>query len=245
MSYVLIWENNMLPGGRRGQTGGHSWVGHASMNIGDTFNPQSLGFDDTWTNYVSWIPYTSDDVKEKRVLGYAAKSAGGSNGNFLQDLYYETYWPDHVIHIPDTGDLLAAEAKWKEVWAAKRASYKMATENCSDIVAKVMKAAGFSGSGAGGWWKQHNLVWTPNKVRKFALAAGGQYQTFSQFMSVLIPAGIKLSDFVDPATGTTVQYVRDGLFSTFRTPSGCKFNNDKTYKETEDVIELVSLPEVP
>lgn len=221
MSLIYIWENNILPGGRMTLARGHKWVGHASMNISDTLDPLGNGLLGDWDNHVSWVPADVDGVAEKRVKGYAASSGGGNLSHIVHDVQYETYWPDHVIHIPDAGrDLLRAQAVWNEIRNRPRATYKMLTESCSTVVARVMRAAGFSGNA----WTDHSLIWTPIKVRKFALAAGGTYLTFAQFAGHLVNAGLNDGSFSDPDTGLLISNTRDGQFTTLRGPRGPRHN---------------------
>ncbi len=223
MSLIYVWENNVLGMGRSK----HSWVGHASMNIGDELDSLGNGVLADWDDHVSWVPAEVEGVGEKRKKGYAASSGGGRIPHVISDVEYETYWPDHVIHIPDGGrDLLKARATWTQIAIQPRATYKMLSRNCSDIVAKVMRAAGFRGSA----WVKHNLIWTPINIRDYALAAGGRYLTMAEFEDVLDAANLEPDDFVDE-NNLPIGRTRDGRFTTLRGPTGPRHNPDKAFRK--------------
>ena len=223
MSLVYIWENNLLPGGRTKLTGGHTWVGHASMNIGDALDPLPTEQAAVANMHVSWVPGGDSDVKEKRLKGYALQSSGTNISHIVYDVGYETYWPDHVIQLPDgKADLLKAQAAWKDIRTQPGAAYKMLNFSCSTVVAKVLKAGGFS---AGSVWADNNLVWTPIKVRDFALDAGGKMLTFVEFVTILSKVNLKDADFTAlDDKSDVIRNTRDGQFTTLRGPSGPKHN---------------------
>ncbi len=215
MSTVIIWENNMLPGGRskcaEGKT--RKWPGHSCMNIGDVWLP--FGGDNV-DNYVSWWP------GGKRETGTKARMEGAKGGgvtakaspktNFCLDVMAERYLPDHIIRLPsDPGKVTKMQAAWNEIRGKDDAHYRFLYKNCSTIVARVLRAGGFSAS----LWSDHSLVWTPNKVKKFADGAGGTRLTWAALLAELKGVGVTETDLGG------IRQARDRRFCTSGAP--CKF----------------------
>ena len=128
MSIIVIWENNLLAGGRQKNTNGHGWVGHAAMLIGDDWGALPANGE----NYVSWWP----DGGAKPGESVAAEP----NKHLVNDIRSEGYLPDHFIQLPDTqAGVLEMKATWNAIRSKQHAHYKMVSKNCSMIVARVMR----------------------------------------------------------------------------------------------------------
>ena len=156
MATVLIWNNNMFGSG-------HHYTGHAAMNITDHWAQYGSANSD---NYVSWIP--ADNKKRWLVR------SGQDNPTFVKDLEFEEgYVPDHIIRL----NLLSSsqmDSCWKNI-RQNSGKYHMTGQNCSDMVAKVLKAGAEGGAYKGKYSLRHHLIWTPLKVKRLALDYMGKY----------------------------------------------------------------------
>src|SRR5688572_5390805 len=102
MSTVFVWADNML-------TTGHSWPGHAAVNIGG-FTPPAAGI----ANYVSWWPGGGDDPGDQGKK--KPRELADPEPNIVEDICLETYLPDYIIRLNETwGQRNAMQAKWNEV----------------------------------------------------------------------------------------------------------------------------------
>jgi hypothetical protein len=79
--------------------------------------------------------------------------------------------------------------------------------------------------------KDNNLVWTPIKVRDFALAAGGKYLSMAEYQDYLDSALLNPTNFVDDK-GVPIGRTRDGKFTTLRGPTGPRHNPDKPFQKS-------------
>ena len=220
MSIVVIWENNMLPGGRARHTNGHDWCGHAALLIGDNWGPFAGA---TGDNYVSWWPQGEAGPLDTR--------PAATNPHLVNDINAERYLPDHFIQLPDRAvDVLEMRATWNAI-RAPGGQYRMVRNNCSTIVARVMRSGGYTAGGLlSAMWYDHSCVWTPNKVRKFALRAGGTTMLWSTVRTALTNLGIPAEQY-----GANRQ-VRDGQFCTSVATRGdaaaataIRFNSGRAY----------------
>lgn len=203
MAWVLIWEDNMY-------TFGRSWMGHAALNMGTTWSSDPYNGN---PNYVSYVPGDEfDDTKD--ALGRTAglkmladgsgekaedkvgavgnmkkgvMAPGGANSNFLDDLSFEGYLPDHILKI-DKLNVGKMRAKWTEINANKDRKYRAVWENCSTIVAGVLVAGEISVTS----YARHALFWTPRKIHQLVKAAGGAETKWRSFLTTeLNPIGVK------------------------------------------------------
>lgn len=161
MATLIIWNNHMYPG--------NSYPGHAALNITDdwTRNAQS-------SCYVSWWP---DD-------GEKLKPRASPQLNISQDLALEGYAPDHILHIPNMlrGRMMS---KWAAISNDPSKVYRFYRQNCSTIVAQVMK----EGSQLGSALQRNNLIWTPLKCLRLGQAMGGVELRWDKFLDQLSKAG--------------------------------------------------------
>lgn len=221
MSTVIIWENNMLSGGRSKCADGKTrkWPGHASMNIGDVW--QRLGEDNT-DNYVSWWPGGKRDTSKSAQAGAAITKQGvTANGvakhNLCLDIIKEGYLPDHIIRLDVTeGQIRNMQAKWNEIRHKEGANYRFVVKNCSTIVARVLRAGNLTVGGATGWWRNHSMIWTPNKIKEMADGAGGNRMTWAALWAELQRSGIDITSDLG-----MVSKARDKRFCSCGAP--CKF----------------------
>jgi len=174
MAVVLIWNNNNHSLG-----GGHDVTGHSSMNITDNWVDRSHN---NGKNYVSWWPGES----KKELFGHSKGRKGGVEAeNFMEDIKDEGgYAPDHVIKIDNKSiDTQAMLSKWAEIRGKENAHYRYLRKNCSTIVARVLRVGTKSGSG----WHRHSTIWTPLKVKRFALDIGGKELDWISFVEEISP----------------------------------------------------------
>lgn len=201
MSYVIIWENNLIS---KDRCATHTWPGHAALNISDEWEPKGKG---VYENYVSFWPKIGAGFSDKRenVLG---SQAGSTNPGIVADIHSETYLPDHVFHLPDTPAQVLA---MKGAWAALKEGlpdYQNLRANCSTVVAKILRKGGFSAGALSGLYYDHSMIWTPIKVRKMVLKAGGKTTSWADLWSTkLVNAGYALGDL-----GSYTK-ARDGKFT--------------------------------
>jgi hypothetical protein len=176
MATILIWNNNNHSLG-----GGHDVTGHSAMNITDNWVE---GASDNGRNYVSWWP----GEQKKELLGHSkGRKFGVEASNFLEDIKDEGgYAPDHIIRVDNKSiDTNAMLAKWSEIRNKENAHYRYLRKNCSTIVARVMRTGTKSGSG----WYRHSTIWTPLKVKRFALDIGGKeldWLSFTEEISTFV-----------------------------------------------------------
>lgn len=158
---VIIWNNHEHP------FGGHTYPGHAALSIRDRWDQDAFFMD-----YVSWWPNEGDDRRAT------------PNQTFLHDLKEEGYAPDHVIHVTGLNET-AMKAAWMQILNSVR-EYGFLRHNCSTIVARVLKA----GSSAGGVLLRNNAIWTPLKVKRLALAMGGQKMSYGWLLFEMKKLGL-------------------------------------------------------
>jgi hypothetical protein len=185
MSFVVLWANNVV-------TTGHAWPGHAAMNIG----PLKVRRRTEPEEYVSWWPLTTETKTE---------SARGTNHeHVIDDVCSEGYLPDYVFRLADDdGRNLRMRAVWNEIRRKRGAHYRLYAKNCSTIVARVLRAGGFTaGGGVSGAWREHSLIWTPLKIATYVEKAGGTLLTWDQFRGVLTEVGINTGDFISNVVGS-------------------------------------------
>ncbi len=163
MATVVIWNNNIVSA-KFGM--GHDTIGHAAMNITDTWVTYGTNND---IDYVSWWPDESN--------------GGMASDSFLDDIKDEEgYAPDHVIRIARNAlDLPVMLAAWQSIRTKNGANYKFYKKNCSTIVARVIRAGTKKGSLA----KRHSALWTPLQVKRLALAVGGEELNWLDFVDEL------------------------------------------------------------
>ena len=165
MTTVLIWNNKMYHG-----PGGHEYSGHAAMSIDDDW--RQLG---QQASYVSWWP---EKDSEGHNTGFSKPKMSVSD-----DFAAEGYAPDHIIKIAGL-DTRAMMGKWQDTKNKPNSSYKFYRKNCSTIVGRVLS----EGSSKGGL-SRVNLIWTPLKVKRLALAMGGTTKTWHEFLKELVVSG--------------------------------------------------------
>ena len=226
MAYVIVWENNTFGQAIKGQ----SWPGHVSMSVTDYLKEK-----DDHHEYVSWCPSkqvtrvrnayvpamnlfgnaspahvaTETESVSVRSKGGAGKSRAVLGTSIVEDIIYEGFLPDHVIHLPTTLDqerqmrnewsLIAQYAQYSRtrtsLFSAPKevtASYREFRKNAATVVSRVLHAGGFH---ARKWAVDSNWAWTPADVAKLARKAGGTNITWTAFLSVLNTGGITPADF--------------------------------------------------
>ncbi|WP_426954680.1 hypothetical protein [Muricoccus radiodurans] len=146
MTVVVIWNNNLA--------GSQTYVGHSSMLIGKTWSR-------TKPSYVSYWPENGAGLFDSENSLVAR--------NFLKDLEFEGYAPDHVIQIHDLNTALM-QAEWDLIRLKQNGHYQMVRKNCSTVVARVLK----KGAKIGSYFKRHNAIWTPLKVKRLAFEMLGE-----------------------------------------------------------------------
>lgn len=174
MTTVFVWQNRFTGSG-------HTWTGHASMNITDTYidnrplelkegttntmqpNSESVGLTQGTIDHVSFWPGSGGNFADgwKPGIKFAAKT----KPSLFADVALETYAPDHVIRIKGL-NILKMGSKWQSIRNKQDANYRFLRKNCSTIVARVLGAAVPWHS------RPHHLVWTPCDVRDFAFKYG-------------------------------------------------------------------------
>lgn len=160
MTTVIVWNNNVV------KLTGHTYPGHVAISICDNWSSRPH-LDD----YVSWWPVSEKDNRRD------------PNPNFLEDLKSEGYAPDHVINVPNL-NTRKMQAEWEQILMTVR-RYGFLRCNCSTIAARVLKA----GSSAGGVMLRNNVIWTPLKVKRLALAMGGKKMLYTTVLSEMQRAG--------------------------------------------------------
>lgn len=183
MATVFVWENHFIA--RPWKAHDHTWTGHSSLCITDTFiDTRALTtdgqVDDSSTalaqggdDFVSFWPGTMQLGFPKTGGQYTFNDGWKIGIQFLAmskpsifaDIALEGYAPDHVIRV--TGlSVHKMVAKWRTLRGKTNAHYKFLRKNCSTAVARVLAAAT-------PWYQtSHNLIWTPTDVRDFALKLG-------------------------------------------------------------------------
>ncbi|WP_427024287.1 hypothetical protein ACP4J4_17570 [Aureimonas ureilytica] len=147
MTTVLIWNNNEV-------TTGHSYPGHASLQIGVNWA--------TADDYVSWVPAEGSPSDGNHRKGRA--------NSILYDLSLEGCAPDHILFMPGGLNENAMRAEWYKTKGKEGAHYRFYRKNCSNIASRVLKA----GSSKGSLIQRHNAIWTPLKVKRLAVQMGGE-----------------------------------------------------------------------
>jgi hypothetical protein len=71
--------------------------------------------------------------------------------------------------------------------------------------------AGCYDTGRWSFWTDHSLVWTPNKVFKFALAAGGAEMTWAEFYPELEKAGVNYGSWGNQRQARDNRYCGTGV----------------------------------
>ncbi|MCG8470726.1 MAG: hypothetical protein MI742_02595 [Desulfobacterales bacterium] len=201
MTTVFIWNNHKM------SIGGHTWFGHASMNITDIW-AKAYG-DKNMDNYISWVP-------EDEKLSHSGHQQGFAQANIFTDLVYEGYAPDHIIRLPATPmqveKMLAQwhkakekNARYKEVNVKYKGlvrsmehnygpSYRYFAKNCSTMVIRVLKSAQMK--------RKHfmkealSIVWTPLTVKRYAQNIhGAKNILWNDFVDELVSCGSISRDF--------------------------------------------------
>lgn len=227
--YVIIWENNM--GGNK-KLKGHTWPGHAAINLGDHFDEQRDGkygvtgptdAPGALFNYVSWFPSEGSDFGFLDIFKF--KQLGSPNSSFIDDIQCEGYYPDHVIKLACSDNALNQMiAEWRLIrLKPSGASYKAFRKNCSTIVSRVLHAGGFY---AQKWAIDKNAIWTPANVLKLALAVGGVQMDWEEFLTLLQSSpGASPADWVLRSRGRVIDCARDRAFCSTGAP--CRFNGGR------------------
>jgi hypothetical protein len=212
MSTIIVWANNML-------TTGHGWPGHAAVNIG-AFTPPAAGIQ----NYVSWWPGGGEDLADQGKKKAGAELAD-PEPNIVADIALETYLPDYIIRLNETwGQRNAMQARWNEIRGKQRGHYKFLRKNCSTITARILRAGGFTAGAIAGLWYDHSSIWTPLKVKDFALQAGGRWMSWTDLLEELNEVNITPADLVAASgsrRGQPVTQARDQRFCRCGAP--CRF----------------------
>jgi hypothetical protein len=211
-SYVIIWENNTF--GHQ-KVSGHTWPGHAAMNIGDSFDNGEV--DPILNNYASWWPGEGADFSIGGIIKslFTKSQKGDFNFSIIDDIESETYLPDHVIKLDTSRDQqMLMKSEWRSVFRKPGgASYKNLRKNCSTIVSRVLHAGGFL---AQKWAVDNNWAWTPADVRALADASGGTHMTWVAFLAVLAQSNIA-PDELGAATARSGRYCSTGAPCRFQT----------------------------
>jgi hypothetical protein len=209
MSYVFIWANNVM-------TTGHGWPGHVSMNIGGVTIARFTNDED----YVSWWPKTEETKKES--------SLGQNINHVVTDISREGYLPDYIYELADTLEKRAAmQACWKAIYTKATGHYRLYLKNCSTVVARVLRAGGYSAGAYSGIWYDHSTIWTPLKIAEFVSRAGGTSVQWDTFKAKLEAMNITAADFVvdqgpnGKRNGELITMARDNRFCKCGAP--CKY----------------------
>lgn len=231
VSFVFVWENNL---GTHTKIRGHTWPGHASINIGTAFDEPRKNYETAndngiletpiARNYVSWFPSQGAnfgflDIFAKKQLGHAMTS-------FVDDVASEAYFPDHVIALACTEDNINhMMAEWQTIrLKPSGASYKSFRKNCSTIVSRVLHAGGFY---AFKWAVDNNFVWTPADILKLALEAGGELMEWAEFLDIVDEDNFQANPTFYPDlkdhNGRRIDCARDRAICT--TGAKCRFFN--------------------
>jgi hypothetical protein len=216
MPTVFIWQNNMLPGGREARHATKNkvlhWPGHASLLIDDQWTDQYTSMS---ASYVSWWPGAQRDLSfgeklESKTAGMKVATASQKN-HFRSDMIGEGYLPDNIVRIAASeAQQQAMKAKWADIRGKPNASYRALYKNCSTIVARVLRAGKFK-TGKLSFWTDHSLVWNPNKILTFALAAGGVQMTWTQFYPELEAVGVNYSSWGGTRKSRDSRYSSTGV----------------------------------
>lgn len=125
-------------------------IGHASMHIGDHQEPNSTAW------YVSWWP-----AQAAGLIGAFAPAPNDYNGDVAQE-----GGPPHVVYTLNRLNINTMKAEWDGIRNNPAAHYRLLPENCSTIVAQVLRAGGVGQHL--NIFKElsyaHNLYWTPKNV---------------------------------------------------------------------------------
>lgn len=209
MATVFIWNNNFSGLLSPNQ---HSQMGHSALNMNDKWG--QIGYSNR-NRYVSWWP-TNDSF---------STCVASTEKSFLDDLVTEKYVPDHIIRIEDaklkTGNM---QAEWIRIQAKPDAHYRTMRKNCSTIVARVLR----SGTSAGGRHRRH-AVWTPLRVKRFALAIGGYAIEWDQLLTEMKNNGAIDSRARDIMNSYMRRDARSGKNSTGAAPRFSRGNETDGY----------------
>lgn len=242
-SYVFVWENNL---GSNKKVRGHTWPGHASMNIGEYFGQRVDNYEDSNRNYVSWFPSKGADFGFAAL--FAKKQRGTALSSIISDIRSEGYFPDHIIRMACSMEAIDGMlTEWNLIrLKPSGASYKSFRKNCSTIVSRVLHAGGFY---AYKWALDNNLVWTPVDIAKLAYAAGGKLVMWDEFKEHVLGEdyqellaeletqklwnrelieGMEDDDNPDHYTWTVKREIDSARDSAFcKTGAPCRFNNGR------------------
>ena len=154
MTTVLIWNNRQV------RIGGHTYMGHASLNIDDNWK---WGLASRFS-YVSFWP--SGAGGGAHLLGGAV--AATSNASITSDIAAEGYAPDHILRLKGLTES-AMTAEWRNMSGALK-NYQALRNNCSSVVATILK----KGSAGGSMLRRHSVIWTPLNVKAAGPRHGGR-----------------------------------------------------------------------
>ena len=180
MTTVFVWNNNQITtkiASRMHYTAAaKEVVGHVSMHIDDDFLPvvdeeTGFGFDD---GHVSWLPAGTPETGKRRGPEVREKMAADLGPNFLADLTFENYAPDHVIRIPNPplaylNRMRSMRARHEELKNGEVQHYDFHRKNCSRVVSRVLRNGWKK---TGGNFKYGQVVrglWTPLMVKRLAI----------------------------------------------------------------------------
>ncbi len=130
------------------------WNYHGSLEWGHA----SISLDDG--THISWWPNNRPNGAPKIPI-YSAPAF--PNQKLADDIEFEgQQLPDWQIPIEGLDE--DAIADW---WSKfrKKNKWKTFSKNCSTVAGKALRKGG---GDKGNWWTAHNIVWTPNDVRRFA-----------------------------------------------------------------------------
>ncbi|MCR4336509.1 MAG: RHS repeat-associated core domain-containing protein [Candidatus Omnitrophica bacterium] len=121
--------------------------GHASMKLENN-------------RYISWWP---GPQRSKLIFPMIYSAPAIEDQSFDDDVSLEEQMPDMKIEIQGL-DEQKIEAWWDNFSTKNR--WRTLRQNCSTTVAEGLKAGG--GGRYSSWGKAHNIIWTPNDVKRFA-----------------------------------------------------------------------------
>ena len=181
-SYLIIWEENIFT--HKKSKSGHTWPGHAALNIGEVFDPP-VGITNVApnNNYVSWWPDEGVSFGPGAVFG-GGKTKASPHTTLMEDIECEGYLPDYVIklHVYNPDMLNYMQAEWNAIRMKNNASYHSLRKNCSTIVARVLLAGNFGNGGSymmdgsradKKWSESSHWVWSPSSFRGSVLQSKG------------------------------------------------------------------------
>ena len=176
MTTVFVWNNNQITSKLASRVqyapGAKEIVGHVCMDIEDRFSPfmdDSMWFGDN-PSHVSWIPMEESDSE--------IRGEGGLAPNFMMDLLYERYAPDHVIRIPTPPPahvyrMKRERERYTKCKDGRAQTYDFYRKNCSRIVSRVLRAGWNRGGGNIRYGQMVSGLWTPLMVKRLSLDLKG------------------------------------------------------------------------